>query len=488
MAALLCLPFTRSVWILGDEGIWLHAADRMMNGQILYRDFFEFHPPLGFLLTSGWLSLFGSSLFAARSLAVIVIAMTAGFAYACCRAISGRTGLSMLLTLTWVAASQGVWTQVNHHWFTSLFSMIALWSLMPVADKSGRPVLAGLMASAATLVTTHRGSMIVLAALATLVLQKSLWDVVKFISGGLLLLTAILFFLWWQGSMNDAFEQVILYAMSNYSNIQGVSFGAFVTPQQVVLVTIFPLIACFLGLALYRYGPTLLRQKYWSAACLFALSGFLGCFPRPDAVHISFSVVLALPLLAGLVDILISRGSGPWRMPLGIAAFLLLAWPLIILATEAMSTKNVMSPAGQISIMKDDGTPELLERLNHISSSDRIFFYPYDPMLAFLSKRHHPARLDILVPHYSTSSQYFETCLEVMQKAHWVVFDKRLSSASFYRAVFPAIKNPSPPEKEIFEAALREGFINDVDYGDFQLLRRLNPATSLCKNIEGAME
>ena len=198
LAALLCLPFLRTVWGLGDEGIWLHAADRMIHGQILYRDFFEFHPPGGFLLTSAWLSVFGSSLFAARSLAVLVIAITAGFTYSCCRALSGRAGLSMLLTLSWVAASQGGWTQINHHWFTSMFSMIAMWSLMPADGKSRQPILAGLAASAATLVTTHRGAIIVLAAFTSLLLQKSLTDIIKFISSGLLLLAAILLFLWYQ--------------------------------------------------------------------------------------------------------------------------------------------------------------------------------------------------------------------------------------------------------------------------------------------------
>src|SRR3546814_3978279 len=30
-SALLCLPFVNSIWLLADEGIWLHAAQRMLD-------------------------------------------------------------------------------------------------------------------------------------------------------------------------------------------------------------------------------------------------------------------------------------------------------------------------------------------------------------------------------------------------------------------------------------------------------------------------
>ena len=317
---------------------------------------------------------------------------------------------------------------------------------MPADGKSRQPILAGLAASAATLVTTHRGAIIVLAAFTSLLLQKSLTDIIKFISSGLLLLAAILLFLWYQGTIDEAFDQVILFAIHNYSNIQRVSFGAFMTIQQIVLVGVFPAMACLL-------------------------------------VHISFCVVLALPLFAGLIGIFLSDTAGPLRTGGSIAAFLLIASPIIVLAADAASKPQTITQAGAITIMNDHGTAELLERLSHVPSSDAVFIYPYDPLLPFLAKRTHPARFDILVPQYSTPSQYLETCLEVTKNAEWVVFNNAISSPSFYRRFFPAMENPSPPEKLAFEQALRDGFTDDAQYGKFQLLRRANAATSLCRDI-----
>src|ERR1700692_4315225 len=69
LTGLSCLPFLRSVFSLGDEGILLQGADRLLRGERLYRDFFEFQPPGGFLLTAGWFGLTGVSFFSARVLA-----------------------------------------------------------------------------------------------------------------------------------------------------------------------------------------------------------------------------------------------------------------------------------------------------------------------------------------------------------------------------------------------------------------------------------
>src|SRR5271166_138883 len=43
----LCLPFIRYVGWLFDEGVFLHGAERMLRGDKLYLDFFEFLPPGG---------------------------------------------------------------------------------------------------------------------------------------------------------------------------------------------------------------------------------------------------------------------------------------------------------------------------------------------------------------------------------------------------------------------------------------------------------
>lgn len=482
-AALFCLPFMRSVFGQGDEGIWLHAANRMNDGQILYRDFFEFHPPLGFLIVSGWTALFGPSLPAARFFMLLIVAMTAWLAYACCRIISNRPGLSAWLALTWVAASQGEWTAVNHHWLTSFFSLLTLWAIMSTERKPGRLALAGLAASAATLVTTHRGGLVVVAGLISLLPRRSAKALFIYTGSGASLLFAIFCFLWSQGAIGPAFDQVIVYATHSYVQVQSVKFGAFVDVQTLLAVAAFPLIVCLMVVAVCRDGIGLLRRPHWGAASLFALAGFLGCFPRPDAVHISFCVVLALPLLCGLFAVLLPKGwTGLVPYALAIATLAIPLTQLLMIANRVSRAPSTETHAGRVLDVTQDGVLGLIDRLNTLQPQDSVYFYPYDPLLPFLTGRRHPARYDILLPQYSTPSQYNETCLEVMAKAQWVVFDLGVSRPSYYRETFPAISDPSPQEKVAFEAALHEGFVVDARYGVYQLLRRSRATAQMCNN------
>lgn len=484
VTALLCMPFTRSIWMLADEGIWLHAAQRMIDGQILYRDFFEFHPPLGFLTVAAWMAVFGQSLLAARLLMVLVIAMTAWLAYSCCRMISNRPGLSALLTLAWAVSVPGPWMQVNHHWFTSLFSMLTLWAILRADGKPARLTIAGFAACAATLVTTHRGGMIAAVGLLSILPQRSVKALVVYIASGLALVALALAYLWDQGTLMGAFDQVVLYAIGHYSGIQGLPYGAFTDLQTIFVVASFPLTASLLALLIWRKGTGFLREHHGSTAGLFALAGFAGCFPRPDAVHIAFCAVLVLPLLAGtLARLLPYSEGGPVLRTIGLMAVTLPLPSIAIAAMQSTSAPRVQTQAGTIRVVPPIGTIAVLDRLDALPPDDKIFFYPADPVLPFLTRRHHPARLDTLVPQYSTPAQYQETCIQLMRDAQWIVSHFEITKPDFYRSAFPAMTNPSPHEKIAFEAALKAGFVLDGRYGNFEILRRGKANLALCDSI-----
>ena len=79
VTAALCVPLIRYVWFLGDEGVLLHGAERMLRGEKIYIDFFEFLPPGGFVLSEAWFSKAGIWLRSARSLAIPTIVGIACF-------------------------------------------------------------------------------------------------------------------------------------------------------------------------------------------------------------------------------------------------------------------------------------------------------------------------------------------------------------------------------------------------------------------------
>ena len=251
IAAMLCMPFARTVWWLGDEGVLLHGADRMLKGDRLYVDFFEFLPPGGFVLTAAWLSISGVSFLSARTLAILTIVGIACFSYLACQLASGKKPLSAAITIMWVVMSQGSWTQVNHHWFTTLFSMIAAWAALASVEQPQHrlkwPLIAGLAAGMAGMVTSSRGALVAVAAMTAFLFLRRNWH--EFLVCGLataLVPMGLLIYLASQDSLIAAFDSVIVFTATRYASNQGVPFGFGADIQNFLFVWLFQFAALLL--------------------------------------------------------------------------------------------------------------------------------------------------------------------------------------------------------------------------------------------------
>lgn len=91
-ALVVCGPISHYLGSLGDEGILLHGATRLLGGEVPHRDFFEVVPPGGFLIVAAWMTIAGGDFGAARVLAVGTIALIAALTYAATALASGHLG------------------------------------------------------------------------------------------------------------------------------------------------------------------------------------------------------------------------------------------------------------------------------------------------------------------------------------------------------------------------------------------------------------
>lgn len=470
-AILLCAPFLAYVPWIGDEGILLRGATEMLRGRVLYADFFELHPPGGFLLTEAWLRMAGVSLTSLRLLSIVTVAAIAVLTYLACVKVSGGPFLSAVLALAWVVLSQGAWTQVNHHYFTTAFSMAALLAVLWGGARGA--ALAGLFAGAAGMVTSTRGALAVIAALVSLGMRWKLW--LPFLIGCALIPFLCLAYLAAHGTLLAAWDDVIVWTATRYSAIQGTPFGAGRTHQNGPLVVAFPLALAF--------GTVLLVQARKGGAhpvpipcAAFAIGGFVGCYPRPDAWHIAFCAPLALPLIAHGYDRVVGTWSPRWQA--GVAALALLAMTPAGLdyarvAKRALLTPAAETPAGAGAFAEPDAGA-IVGRVAALPKTDGVFFYPYMPLVPVLADREHVSSVDVFVPGYTTPEQYQAACREVAARARWVVYDRQWSDPVFLTQVFPQMIDPRPAETRRFERVLRSAFTPLRREGRFELMRRVN--------------
>ena len=492
LTIILCLPFLTTM--LGEEdGIWLGAVAWLRSGRVIYRDFFEFLPPLSFLLTEAWLNVVGVSIAGARFLAILAIAGTAGFTFLACRFATGRAAASAALAIGWVLASQGLWTQVNHHWFTLFFSMTAAWAALSAVHSGARgrwrlllAGLTGLAGGAAAMVTPTQGALVILAsAVVFLDLRRLRLEALAFLAGVTVVPLCMLAYVAAHGVAADAFADVILFTMQQYSTIQHVPYANVTTVQTIPSALIYPVCALTLAALAIRDGRSLLRDKLLVTCAVFGLAGFVGSYPRPDSAHLNFTLPLALPLLGRCAVVLTQEWPAIGRRVALVSSACLFLPSMLHLALISQNTfymPTVETSAGPVKFWDQNGRAEAIARIATLPATDKIFFYPYDPLLPVLTGREQVSKYDMFLPSYTLVSQYEDACASVMRGADWVLLDRRIMATEHLLLDYPSMPDPSPRERTRFEQALEAGFTMAFQDGSYELRRRTPAAqVNLCE-------
>ncbi len=495
LALACCLPFSHALYWLGDEGILLRGGSEMLAGKKLYTDFFEFYPPGGLLITQAWLSVFGASFASARALAIASVVAGACFAYLACAVASESVLVPAGLVAAWLVMSQGHWTMVDHHWFTTCFSMLAAWASLATLRGTGpsraTSLLAGLASGAAAMVTPTRGALAMLAAAGSLVdFRDRKIQMAACVAGCAVAPILCLAYILLNGEAPAAYADIIRFPATSYSGIQGVRFGSGVVAQTLPLGLMYPLAPILPLLVVFRNGVGVLKDRVFRACLLFAIAGFLGTYPRPDLVHIGFTAPLALPLLAYCAR----RITRTWNVRLvyaaGAGALALCLPAALSYAQDARATwmaPTSQTAAGPVSFIGDPDAPALFAFIGKTPSTDKFLFYPYMPLTPFLAQRAHVSRYDVFVPEYTPPSQYADACLSARAQATWLVLDRTWMDPAHFGSVFPAMRNPRPPEVQAFERSVDAGFSLVAKFGRYEVRKRVDPSPGRpCGGLIGA--
>jgi hypothetical protein len=428
----------------------------------------------------------------------LTIVGIACFTYLACWQASKNAPLSALLATGLALMSQGVWTQVSHHWFTTLFSMVAAWAALVSIEHTQRclrwPVIAGTLAGMAGMVTPHRGALVMLAAMTAFFnLGRHRSVLIVYLLGCSLAPISLLAYLTWHHALAAAFDDVILFTVTRYSRIQSVPFGW--GGGNPLLKYLFPLAALPTFLVCVRDWRSCLRDRLLRLCTAFALAGFVGCFPRPDITHIAFAAPLACPLLACCITRLTQGWRAMWwryrylvaivaGIVIGVGASSILYF--LRISEEALRAEIVRTPRGVMTFLgQEPGVPQLLARIAETPSSDAYFFYPYLSILPFVTSREQVSKYDVFMPGFTLPSQYQDACISVMRHAAWVVIDRHLTDPKVLQQLFPAIRDPDPQEKKRFEQALDRSFELVAQEGTFELRRRREGISdTICAGIE----
>lgn len=425
-----------------DEGIILAGAERVLRGEVPYRDFFAFYTPGSFYLVAGLFRIFGDSFAVARFSIIVSGALFPVITY-----VLARRGCSRPTSV--FVASLALFTGVAyrflvlHNWYSTLLAGLALYSALRLIETH-RPVWAlatGSLCSLTALFEQSKGAGVcfglVLGFLTQRFVQRKqlfrnaeLRGFVIGFAGPVLLVVgffaaqhslAMMFEDWLWPLRHYGLANHVPYGYQNWSDHSrqlifhtGPTWAIIVKALTIspgFLVPAMPLLAA--GFYVYWSVLALRRTASAETAAYYvtvssALIGLLFSVlvSRADIIHFMYLLPFWLIPLAWILD---SKGINSQLLTSGrsclifffAVSFGLMALALLSTATGARD--KLISRRGLVSTAKID---TVLPYMNsHSAPGDAVLVYPYLPLYYYLSGTRSVGRLDYLQPGMNTKEQ-----------------------------------------------------------------------------------
>lgn len=449
---------------VGDEGTLILGADRVAQGQVPFRDFFEVMGPGTFYWLALFFKVFGTTWLATRiDLLLTTLGITLLLFYLARRL---RGGLGAAPIVFFIAVSYHIWNTVTHHLDSTLFGLLAFAAFVFWMDKH-RPFtifLAGAAAGLTTWFMLPKGLFLFLSfALLLWILYRKdpvFRPALAALLGGFLLVnTTVVALFWAAGGLPNLIHANLVWPLTNYSHCATVPYGFtfqfylsnFVSslkpifsplvadtlsgilsaPFVVVIALPLVLLGCVVCLRRSAFDRTTL--PYWIAGAAFWLSEL----HRKDMEHI----VCGSPLLVLLAFSLCMQLRSKWVRP----AIQILTFCAVCLASlNPMAAllanhQHVTRRGNMYDAFRRDPVLDFLNA--HVIPDESVFVYPYSPMYYFLGAARNPTRYSILMYGYNTDQEFREVVQTLEdRKVRYVIWDR--SFPTLQAKYFPGCRMP----------------------------------------------
>lgn len=503
VSILVLWPFTNFTALYSDEGIILQGAERILHGQVPYRDFFTFYTPLSYYWTALRLKVFGNSFFVARAILLVYAGVFSMVIYLVARRVCSRE-ISILTAYLFLVTGLPHSFEVLHNWDAAFWSTLALYAAVRWlhSGTTFAALATGTLASVTMLTNQSMGAGLLLGlGMAGLILIWRQPDLPALRRTPLASLLAGLIWPWvvvaGYFSSQKALAAMLAdlaWPLRHYSSVNWAPYGyssmasyawqsllgggdwlsrflyLFVT-SPLVLIPAFP----FAALAFLGYGVVRKRSRfaggergaYFVVVSACGLGGVLSAVAagRPDITHL---IYISLPLYVTVGWVL---GGAPLDSALLVqtrpllGAYLLVSFTamgMFYLVSGPLSAgQRLETRRGTIRLPCCDAVIPYLTA--HVPRGEKIFVYPYQPLYYFLSDTSNPTQFDYLQLGMHTDEQ-MKKAIATMEsrQTRYVVY-----ALAFNSLVVPHVW-PSTSQRALAEDTMR-------DY----LLTRYRPCSAL---------
>ncbi len=445
--AYLFLFFNKRINLL-DEGLSLYASERILKGQVPYRDFFVMVTPGTFYFQALLFKIFGSSVILGRWIVLIEGALTTMLLYLVAKRVNSiiYAALGAILFLLWEFPQ---WMSTNYSWYGIILALLVILSLSAYLVKQNyhwlllASILAGLTAffkqnmgffSALTIFLIIILRRIILAfretnpPLAEETQFKGFLKEIGYLALGILIIfIPLIIYMVSKGALLVMFKDAVYYPTFLYKEGAALPFPELLPIRAESVLSYLPLITYPLTALIVIIRVILkLNTERDIELVMLAIFGslfFLASFPRADFIHVSFGIMplfILFPYLLNWIFDMLSTGLS-WLFKAEEGAKLRIIQVVVVMLTligpaflvrdgivinqerykwQQASISDV-NRAGDIYLSHYDAL-KIRTIVSFIRENtkpeDPIFVVPWAVMFYFLTERDNPTRWDLIIP------------------------------------------------------------------------------------------
>ena len=444
----LCL-FRNFSWIDPDEGIILQGAQRILTGQVLYRDFFSFFTPGSYYFLALVFRVFGNSFLVAHTALAVIGAAFSPLTYLLARRVCSRQA-SLLTTGLMTITALPLRFVVIHNWDSTLLALMALYCAVRVLESSsdcwafaaasfvsltgmfeqskGACLLLGLIAGFLIITRRIRSGLFTRRRVLMIALGLAWPALITFIyfASQHALFPMLASWLWPVQHYSAANR--VPYGYSNVGDSASPVFGAESWTVRLLKVLVFSPLYWFPVLPLLAVALlvrlTLTRNQRLSpdwpyyvltSACI---SGLLlsVVVARKDYIHFVYLHPMFLLVLAWLLNgrNLRSRWVVRFAPVLGFCLSMSLVILGVALLVRAHPENKIETRRGELQTPEPDRVIAYVQ--NHVSAGEPMLVYPYEPTYYYLTATYSPTGYEFYQPGMHTREQALDMLAQL--KSH----------------------------------------------------------------------
>ena len=435
------------VFHVGDQFNYLEHAERMLHGEILYRDLFQFNLPGTEYLYYSLFRCLGIRLWIAALASFIADTAVTLFIYSLSRVVLGGAA-ALLPVIAFLAICQRTSIDGSHHWYSTTIVLLAI-NLVARARNPVSLAIAGALLGVATIFTSTLGISVAVGVSLFFLWRFRGWrnasrSIVTLLVPLALVLGVTLMYLARLAGPETLYRSILVFPLRYYASGDANSFSVFFDEWHGVL----PLrLSSFLDIALWcaenvavpiiflafiarryqRGAADLHNSQRNKVTTLYAFAGIFALLPvlhAPSAPRLSCSAAFAYIVATVMLQDL---GLGRFIVRAVAVAGVVALAEIAVAATRP--TYMLSGPRGAMAFLHQDeyNFESLLLRI--AQPGDRLFG---DPEANFALGLRNPARIQWVEPDgYTRPEQVRELVLAIEQNpTRMIVWSEEQATSS----------------------------------------------------------